>query len=292
MLRIWSAIKLTSIISLIVGLLFSGGLFSVLLYAEITGKPLSMLKKKPHPETTAFAQEINSPLSEEDKVSLSVQELVAKEDIPLPRKKDEAAVRAPLIKQYPELPAGCEVTSLAMLVNHYGIAKSKMDLAGEMKLDPTPIVWGANGTIKYWGNPHTGFVGDVTRKRAGFGIYHTALFELLERHIPTAVDLTGQSFDAIEQQVSDGIPVVVWTTIDFKPPQRWVQWDTPIGPFRTTLAEHAVLMVGYDEHNIYVNDPRTGLANAKIDKIQFIETWEIMGKQALSYLNQKQKKEE
>jgi len=44
-----------------------------------------------------------------------------------------------------------------------------------------------------------------------------------------------------------------------------------------------VLLVGYDEQYVYVNDPYTGKANLPIEKDRFIQTWEAMGKQAISY---------
>lgn len=97
------------------------------------------------------------------------------------------------------------------------------------------------------------------------------------------MDLTNQSFDMLEQQLRDGIPSLVWTTINFQVPDNWVVWDTPIGPIETTFMEHAVLLVGFDEQNVYVNDPSTGKSNVKIDKAQFLATWEAMGRQALSY---------
>jgi uncharacterized protein YvpB len=194
-----------------------------------------------------------------------------------------AMLTAPAIRQYPELPSGCEVTSLTMMFQYYGIAKGKMELLPELKRDKTPLKRNPDGSIAFWGNPNLGFVGEITGASKGFGIYHGALFELQKKYIPTAVDLTKQPFDKLEQQLREGIPSVVWTTINFQVPESWVVWDTPIGPIQTTFMEHAVLLVGFDESNVYVNDPVSGKSNVKIDKAQFLETWEAMGRQALSY---------
>lgn len=266
--------KVSFFLALTVGLLFTSGLFSVLLYGKLTGKPWANIGRQPD-SPIVFADNPGAGEKPDSVAPARVQEQ--------PSKKSAAMLQAPVFKQYPELRAGCELTSLAMLLNYYGIEKSKMDLVPEMEKDETPIRWAEDGTIAYWGNPNIGFVGDITGKSKGFGIYHGPLLKLLQKYVPSGIDLTGKPFDEIEQQVSDGFPVIVWTTVDFSVPERWVVWDTPIGPIRTTFAEHAVLLVGYDENNVYVNDPLSGKANYPIDKEQFIATWEAMGRQAISY---------
>jgi uncharacterized protein YvpB len=50
-----------------------------------------------------------------------------------------------------------------------------------------------------------------------------------------------------------------------------------------TFQEHTVLLVGYDENHVYVNDPRQGIKNLKVKKDQFLSSWEALGGQALSY---------
>lgn len=268
---LWTLAKYTVSFLALVGLVFSSGVFSVLLYAKFTGKEWEIS----YSQTSSVAYAEISP------------SLTPAAEAPIPKppapKQISAMIQAPAIRQHPELPSGCEITSLTMLFQYYGIEKSKMELVPEMKKDPTPMQRGADGTITYWGNPNTGFVGDATGRSRGFGIYHAALFELLKKYIPSGVDLTGGDFDAIEKHVSNGTPVVIWTTVDFNPPTKWVVWDTPTGPIKTTFQEHAVLLVGYDEQQVFVNDPWTGKAQVAINKQQFIKTWEAMGKQAISY---------
>lgn len=197
--------------------------------------------------------------------------------------KPSAMLSVNLVSQKPELYNGCEVSSLAMLLQYDGFEVDKMDLINQMKYDPTELETDENGDIISWGNPNTGFVGDITGKEKGYGIYHTALIGLLQDYIPSGIDLTNDDFGVLERQVSDGIPVVVWTTVNYSVPDSWVEWETPLGPFQGTFLEHAVLLVGYDEDNVYINDPLSGASNVKIDKDQFTEVWKAMGSQAISY---------
>jgi uncharacterized protein YvpB len=266
MMILWQGIKVTFGFFLIAGLVFASGIFTMLLYAKYTG-------------TVPFLfREAQMPLS-----ATAVTLLSQQTPVPKPAKPISAMVDAPVIKQTPELPAGCEVTSLAMLLQYKGINKSKLELASEMPKDTTPVVFNNDGNIHYWGNPNIGFVGDVTRKAMGFGIYHAGLFPLLKQYIASALDLTEKPFNTYEEQIATGIPVIVWTTIDYAVPANWLVWDTSLGPIKTSFSEHAVLLVGYDDSSYYVNDPLSDVKNAKINKEQFIKSWEAMGKQGLSY---------
>lgn len=262
--------KYTASFFLLISLVFASGVFSVLLYGKISGKQWAITFR----QTVAFASKDAAPLA--------APAVTPPQPVPDP-KKASVLLEAPAIRQFPELPSGCEITSMAMLLQFAGIEKSKMDLVKEMKKDPTPMVKSADGSISYWGNPNTGFVGDITGKTRGFGIYHAGLFGLLQSYAPKAVDLTGGPFERLEDKLSEGVPVVAWTTLDYRAPSQWVVWDTPLGPIQTTFMEHAVLLVGYDEENVYVNDPQTGKAQVKIQKEGFVSSWEAMGRQALSY---------
>lgn len=202
---------------------------------------------------------------------------------PMSPSTSSAMLDAPIIKQNPELYNGCELTSLTMLLQFSGISLNKMDLVPQMKKDPTPIQYDEYENITYWGNPNLGFVGDITGKQKGYSIYHGALLELMKTYIPTGIDLTGVSFDKLERHLSEGIPVIAWTTIGYTEPKQWVVWDSPIGPIRATFSVHSVLLVGFDKQYVYVNDPLTGVKGQRVDKAQFIKSWEAMGKQAISY---------
>jgi uncharacterized protein YvpB len=282
MSALWNSLKYTLTIGLILVLTFTSSVFGVLLLGKITGQEW-ITNRYVMVEAKVVEPSLEGETEPFSGIAAAEQPVPEAAPKPKPPKKASVLLEAPAIRQHPELPAGCEVTSLTMLVQYYGINKSKLELAEEMPKDTTPIEWGANGSITYWGDPNQGFVGDVTGGSKAFGIYHAALFGLLEQYIPTAMDLTGESFEALEEQISMGIPVIAWTTIYNDIPSKWVTWDSPGGPIKTTFMEHAVLLVGYDEENVYANDPWTGKKNVKIAKSRFVPTWEAMGKQALSY---------
>jgi len=196
-------------------------------------------------------------------------------------------IDAPLIKQLPELPRGCEVTSLAMLLAHAGAHVDKMTLAKQLKKDPTPMKI-VNGKI-YFGNPNTGFVGSLySYKKPGLGVYHKPIADLAEKYLPGRIrDLSGTSFDTVTDYLDKGRPVWVIVSSTYKkvPDTEWVTWETRSGAIRVTKKEHAVLLTGYEKDNVFFNDPLTGRKNAKAPKRDFLEAWHQFGSQAITYVD-------
>ncbi len=199
--------------------------------------------------------------------------------------KDSVLIDAPVIEQLPELPRGCEVTSLAMLLEHAGVKADKMELAKEIKKDQTPFKY-ENGKV-YFGNPYDGFVGDMySYDHPGLGVYHGPVRELAEQYLPGKIlDLTGAEFDVLKTALSSGHPVwVIINTAYKKLPEDYFQtWHTPSGTIQITYKEHSVLVTGYDDQYIYFNDPLTGIKNKKAPVRDFKEAWEQMGSQAITY---------
>lgn len=193
-------------------------------------------------------------------------------------------LKVPAQDQGPQLENGCEVTSLSMLLAAVGHPVSKMTLASMVAKDPTPLVRGPGGEIISWGNPNVGFVGSVAVYADGFGVYHHPLYELLKKILPgRAVDLTGAPISVIERQLDRGVPVVMWVNSTLAPTNRfWVTWQTPEGPFTTTLDEHAVLLVGYNSEDFFINNPLTGKADVPVPKANLIGAWRQLGDQAIS----------
>ncbi|MDT2295401.1 C39 family peptidase [Paenibacillus larvae] len=87
---------------------------------------------------------------ENDSVPSNDAESKANQETQIPA---SARIEAPFVSQYPELPSGCEVTALAMLLQFKGIDADKMQLYNEVKKDSTPIVWSPDKNDLVLGEP-------------------------------------------------------------------------------------------------------------------------------------------
>ena len=90
--------------------------------------------------------------------------------------KPEQQLNVPIENQMPDLPNGCEVTSLAMLLNYYGINVTKEDLAQK-------IAHVSSYDGNYRGNPNKGFVGYMNTRSS---VFITSRFLMLRKSILTA----------------------------------------------------------------------------------------------------------
>jgi uncharacterized protein YvpB len=193
------------------------------------------------------------------------------------------ALDVPWISQKPELPRGCEVTSLAMLLRHAGVNANKMTLAQQIKKVP----YLQNGLQ---GDPYEGFVGNMyTFAEKGYGVYHGPVKALAEQYLPGRIaDLTGASFDdLLTEHVARKRPVWVVTNATFKQLDagQFQTWQTKSGTARITWHEHSVVVTGFDDTTVSINDPLDANGkNKKLARKAFRQAWEQMGRQALTYL--------
>lgn len=189
---------------------------------------------------------------------------------------DLVILDVPLLNQMdsPRLKSGCEITSLAMILNFKGIQVSKNQLAAE--IPRVPLKYNATE----YGNPNIGFVGNM-EDGPGLGVNHVPLFNLAKHYVEDrASDLTKQPFEILLSEVAKGNPVWILTTKTFAPVSDFMTWQTPQGPVEVTYSMHSVVITGYDAEFIYINNPY-GEKNQKLARGPFIEAWEQMGKQAI-----------
>lgn len=192
--------------------------------------------------------------------------------------KKSQKLDVPLENQFPELPNGCEVTSLSMLLNYYGVKVTKMRLAHDIE-----HVSSFSEDGQYRGDPNDGFVGYMSIAKAGWCVYNGPLYDVGRKFTSRMENLTGSSFNKVIKTVSDGHPVVIITTLNFKKVNDMQKWSTRRGYAYVTPSSHACVITGYDKDKniVYVNDPY-GEKNKAVSWKNIEASYNQQGKQALT----------
>ncbi|MEC1968338.1 C39 family peptidase [Bacillus cereus] len=216
-----------------------------------------------------------SPVSVE-----SVNEVVV-ENVPIEQEKEIVRpLDVPLILQKPELMRGCEVTSLAMVLQFSGVPVNKMELASKIMHVP----FQSNG-LK--GNMQKGFIGDMaTFDKPGLGVYVKPILELAKLYVPDekVMDLSRKEPEQIYEVIDRGLPVWVLTNARFKllPDDQFYTWRTDTGEMKVTYHQHSVVVTDYDEQYVYINDPLKTNKHRAINRKDFEQSWIQMGRQAMT----------
>ncbi|MBD8047846.1 C39 family peptidase [Clostridium sp. N37] len=190
-------------------------------------------------------------------------------------------LKVPLIMQEPELMRGCEVTSLAMILQYNHINVDKMELSKNINHVPFIDEEGIRG------NMHEGFVGDIEDlANDGLGVYVEPIIELAKKYVSSEriVNLTGKNIKDLYDQIDKGHPVWVINNSTFQllDSDRFETWNTKDGDMQVTYDQHSVVITGYDDKYIYINDPLYSEPNRKLNRIDFEKSWEQMGSQAMT----------
>lgn len=191
--------------------------------------------------------------------------------------KQEQKLNVPLENQMPDLPNGCEVTSLSMLMNYYGIRVSKNELAETIQHVDSFTDGG-----KYRGNPHQGFVGHMTIANAGWCVYNEPLYNVARKYTSHIENITGSDFLSLLKLVSNGHPVMIITTTTFNKVNNMQTWDTNTGKVNVTPSSHACVITGYSKPKkvVYVNNPY-GYKNQPVNWKNLQASYNQQGRQAL-----------
>lgn len=195
----------------------------------------------------------------------------------------EMFVEVPLILQKPELPNGCEIVSLASILNFYNYPIDKVTLSDEY-LDKSPF-YRKNGKL-YGADPDIAFSGDP-KDPAGWFVYapptvkagQTYIDEVAGNHNVT--DLTGSTEAEIMRYVEEGIPVAIWATRDLKPANYSYGWtlEKDDSYFEAATNLHCMVIYGFVDDQLYVMDPLEG--NMIYDRATFFMSYESLGNRAL-----------
>lgn len=169
------------------------------------------------------------------------------------------------IIQTPELPTGCEITALTMVLNYYGFDADKITMASDyLPTTYSYFYYGDDGTLYgpdlnnyFVGNPFTtgGYI-------CGTGAIITAADEYLsdEESSMRAVDMTGSSPEELYKLVSEDTPVVVWVTIYMVNRTDVNGWYTESGEYVDwSTSDHGAVLIGYTDDTVTIADPISGI---------------------------------
>lgn len=209
-----------------------------------------------------------------------------KEDPPKPEPVRSKKIDVKVTMQSPELPTGCEVTSLTIALNHAGYDVSKTTMANDF-LPRMDFYWwngvryGADFTYVFAGNPNNGW---------SYGCLAPCIVEAGNRYLESVgskqkmKNLTDTEFDDLLQDyIAKDKPVMVWITCcGLIAPRYTDSWYTPEGKLVTWLAnEHCVVLTGFDldKQEVYTADPMSGTVTYPMEL--FKQRYNEMGKNSV-----------
>ena len=157
------------------------------------------------------------------------------------------------ICQYPALPTGCEMTSLAMVLDFMGVTADKCDLADKY-LDKGPV-----GKVNFW----KAFVGNPRNARS-YGCYAPVVVNTANRYLRAknssmrATYYAGKTLEFLTSYTRAGYPVIVWCTIDCRQARDTATWVVNGEKIRWRSPQHCVVFLGIKNGKAVIADPTYG----------------------------------
>ena len=155
---------------------------------------------------------------------------------------------AEVIGQNPELPTGCEITAVTMMLRYAGANVNKIQLANEMPRSN-------NGDYGFVGNPFS-----VT----GWWVFPTGVAPVVNKHLGHSQVMTGASLESIKNKLLNGHLVVAWVAN------------------MNGFVNHAIALTGYNGNMLYYNNPWTARKES-MSISSFYTHWNADKQRALSY---------
>ena len=155
---------------------------------------------------------------------------------------------AEVISQLPELPTGCEITAVTMMLRYAGYDVNKVQLANIMPRSN-------NGDYGFVGNPFS---------PSGWWIFPTGIAPVVNRFVGHHEIMTGASMQRIQDKLKQGHLVVAWVA--------------NVNGF----VNHALALTGYDASRLFYNNPWTGRKES-MTYGEFYQHWNADKQRAISY---------
>lgn len=209
---------------------------------ETSSVDLSMIMSADNNYTTAAGNEITLP----DVYSLDI----------------------PYISQYPELPTGCEITSLTEVLQFYGFDVDKEYMASGYL--PMKDVLEPGCYINYfYGSPWS---------EHGSGCFSPAIITAANNFLHDnnsvlkAYSLSYSSVNTIFSELTKGHPVIIWTCFNYDSEVTYKDIDLGNGQtFSWPANEHCTVLTGFNltTSTVTLADPTYGVIERSIDEFSY-----------------------
>jgi len=177
----------------------------------------------------------------------------------------EIALDVSPILQLPELPTGCEITSLTMVLHYLGYSVSNTELA-ENYLEKSNNY--SDFKDKFIGSPFSDL---------GFGCFENAIVNAADKYLGEsgfeykALKYSGSTFERLLKKVEEGTPVIIWATIGMQRPFYTIVEYKMDEHVRAWIApEHCMVLIGYNKENstVLIADPLAGIQEYDMDLVE------------------------
>ena len=190
------------------------------------------------------------------------------------RSKSYKKLDVKCVLQNPELPTGCEITALTIVLNYLGYDVDKLTLADNF-LDK-----GRVGET----SPYKAFVGNP-RDEDACGAFAPVIVNSAKRYLYSensdmnVYNVTGADYSELVDYVDNGHPVLVWETMWMAKPHIAAEWNVDGETIVWKSHEHAMVLIGYTADTYIMADPLRGIY--EYDKEVVEERYKDMGRQAI-----------
>ena len=192
--------------------------------------------------------------------------------------KENVSYEMKNILQRPALPEGCEITSLAILLNHLGFDVTHTYLADNY------LEQGKVGEVSFYEMN----VGNPREEGKSWGCYSPVIVKTANKYLADMVsyyrayNYTGYDINEVYYQLSMGHPAIVWITMDFAEPYLKSPWTVEGEKLWWKYPLHCVVLSGYDMENqtVTLTDPLKS-SPVTIDMKTFELRWRQMESQAV-----------
>ncbi len=176
--------------------------------------------------------------------------------------KNRKHLKVPLIYQKPELPSGCEIVALTMVLRYNNFNVGKTELLKFFDFGPITTT-----------NPNKAFLGNP-RRDPGYCLEQPVI-NAGNRYLSSVgspkrvIYKSGLSISQIKEYINSGTPLIVWITLQANPPKFLDKTYYSDGhPYHPYMNSHTVVISGYNDYGIEVTDSMDGNWTIRYDRFQ------------------------